>query len=139
MKKIRFSSLFAVFLLTLAISSCDPENDQTAAPTSNDAREKFHGNWAVAENSKDYGSATYYCTIVDSSLAPYISIAYLYGFNKKIYSSVSASSIVIPTQTVEGNNVSGNATLINDTKINLIYYVQTTTSHFDTVTAVLTK
>jgi hypothetical protein len=139
MKKVIQLSFAAILFGVLFLSSCAPEDDPTATPENTNPRAKFHGNWAVAENSKDYGPSTYNCTITDSSDASHIFIAYLYGFNKKTYSSVSGNTISIPTQTIQGNNVSGSGTLMNATQINLTYYVQSTGTHYDTVTAVLTK
>ncbi len=132
--------LYATLVIgTLFLASCSPKDDPEVTPTSSDPREKFHGNWYVTENSKDYGTSTYNCTITDSSSSPYIFIAYLYGFNKKIYSSVSGNNLTIPSQIIQGNNVSGSGVWINSTHVNLTYYVQTTISHYDTITATLTK
>ncbi|MFY9310476.1 MAG: hypothetical protein WAQ28_15635 [Bacteroidia bacterium] len=131
--------LAVIFTGTLFLTSCAPEDDEQPTPTSSDPRDKFHGNWAVSENSVDYGPSTYNCTISDSSASPYIFIAYLYGFNKKLYSSVSGSNFSIPSQIIQGNSVTGNGVLVNANQINLTYYVQTSISHTDTVTATLTK
>jgi hypothetical protein len=139
MKKI-FNILIATVLMsTLFLASCATDETEEPTPTTTDAREKFHGNWSVSENSTDFGTSTYNCTITDSSVSPYIFIAYLYGFNKKIYSSVSGNNITIPVQTIQGQNVSGNGTLVNADQINLTYYVRTTSVHYDTITATLTK
>ena len=135
---IKISIVTAIFGAVF-ITSCSTEDDPAATPASSDPRDKFHGNWNVSENSKDYGSSTYNCTITDSSNASHMLIAYLYGFNKKAYSTVSGNNFSIPTQIIQGNNVSGNGALMNTNQINLTYYVQTTSSHYDTVTAVLTK
>jgi hypothetical protein len=137
-KAIQFSIATALFG-ALFITSCSPTDDPTVTPANTDPREKFHGNWSVSENSKDYGTSTYNCTITDSSQASYIFIAYLYGFNKKAYSIVSGSTLSIPTQIIQGNSLSGNGVLSNANQINLTYYVQTTGTHYDTITAVLTK
>ena len=139
MKKLAGLSLAAVLFGLLFLTSCAPEDDPTATPANTDPRAKFNGNWAVSENSNDYGPSTYNCTISDSSQASYIFIAYLYGFNKKTVASVSGNTFSIPTQTIQGQNISGSGTLGNANQINLTYYVQTTGTHYDTVTAVLTK
>lgn len=139
MKKAVNLLLAAAFIGTLFLASCAPEEDPQVTPENSDPRDKFHGNWTVSENSVDYGASTYNCTITDSSASPYIFIAYLYGFNKKIYSSVSGSSFSIPSQIVQGNSVTGSGVLVNANQINLTYYVQTSISHTDTVTATLTK
>lgn len=129
----------ASLMTVLFLASCSNKDANQATPTVTDAREKFHGIWAVTEISKDYGSSTYNCTIADSTAANYIQLAYLYGFSKKIYSTVSESNLTIPVQTIQGSNVSGNGSLVNANRINLTYYVQTSSTHYDTVTAVLTK
>jgi hypothetical protein len=139
MKTVTKIACTAAFAAVLFLASCSTKDDTTATPASTDPRDKFHGNWAVSETSKDYGSSTYSCSITDSSAATYIYVAYLYGFNKKVYSTVSGSTMTIPSQVIQGNNVTGNGTLVNANRINLTYYVQTTLSHYDTVTAVLTK
>lgn len=139
MKKIIQLFLATVLFGGLILTSCNQQDDPTVTPANTDPREKFHGNWAVSENSKDYGTSTYNCTITDSSQASYIFIAYLYGFNKKAYSTVSGNNLTIPTQIIQGNSLSGNGVLSNANQINLTYYVQTTGTHYDTITAVLTK
>jgi hypothetical protein len=139
MKKIFNILLATVLMSTLFLASCATDETEEPTPTTTDAREKFHGNWAVSENSTDFGPSTYNCTITDSSVSPYVFIAYLYGFNKKIYSSVSGNSITIPVQIIQGQNVSGNGTLVNADQINLTYYVKTSSTHSDTITATLTK
>ena len=121
-------TLFGILFLT----SCSKQETPTPAPT-------FIGSWHVSEKSKDYGTSTYNCTISDSSDGTHLLLAYLYGFNKKIYGTASGNNLTIPTQTVQGNNVSGSGTLANANQINLSYLVRTTTTHYDTVTAVLTK
>lgn len=139
MKKVIHFLLGATLLSTLFLTSCATDETEEPTPASTDPREKFHGNWQVSENSTDFGASTYNCTITDSSSAPYVFIAYLYGFNKKTYASISGNSITIPIQIIQGQNVSGNGTLINADQINLTYYVKTSSVHYDTITATLTK
>ena len=122
------SALFGVLLLT----SCTKQDTPAPTPT-------FIGTWHVSEKSKDYGTSTYNCTISDSSDATHLLFAYLYGFNKKTYGTPSGSNLTIPTQTIQGNSVSGSGVLANANQINLSYLVRTTSTHYDTVTAVLTK
>ncbi len=122
----------------LFFSSCAKEDDlEPNDPT--DAETKFKGNWAVSEKSKDFGTSTYNLTITDSTNSNYVLIAYLYGFGKKTHATVNGNSMTIPTQIIEGNEVSGNGTLENARRISLKYLVKTTKTHYDTVTAVLTK
>lgn len=133
MKKVINLSLAAILFGVLFLSSCAKQDDPTpVTPT-------FIGYWHVAENSTDYGTSTYYCTISDSSDATHILFAYLYGFNKKIYGTHGGSNFTIPAQTIQGNSVSGTGVLANANQINMTYLVRTTTIHYDTVRAVLTK
>ncbi len=131
------AALFGALLLT----SCSKQDDPAApTPSNSDPREKFNGLWHVAENSKDFGTSTYNCTITDSSNSTHILFAYLYGFNKKAYGTVNGNNFTIPAQTIQGNSISTtSAVLTNANQINLKYLVQTTSTHYDTVTAVLTK
>ena len=139
MKKIIPVSLVAVFCTMLFLASCTKEDNTQNAPTNADPRASFVGNWHVSENSKDYGTSTYNVTNTDSSDASHILIAYLYGFNKKTYATISGSTLSIPQQIIQGNKISGSGTLVNDTHLNLSYLVQTTTTHYDTVSATLVK
>ena len=124
----------------LLLTSCSKQDDPAATPNNSDPRAKFNGLWHVAENSKDFGTATYNCTITDSSNTTHILFAYLYGFNKKAYGTVNGNNFTIPAQTIQGNSISStSAVLTNANQINLKYLVQTTSSHYDTVIAVLTK
>jgi len=139
MKNLTNLSIATVLFGSLLLASCAKTEDPSATPTSSDPREKFNGNWHVSENSTDFGTSTYNCTITDSSDATHILIAYLYGFNKKAYSTVSGNNMSIPSQIIQGNSLSGNGVLANANQINLTYLVRTTTTHYDTITAVLTK
>lgn len=123
----------------LFFSSCTKDDGTDPDDPTADDQTKFKGNWAVSEVSKDFGSSTYNLTIADSSNASYVLIAYLYSFRKKTYATVNGNSMTIPTQIIEGNEVSGNGTLENSKRISLKYFVKSTKTHYDTVTAVLTK
>ncbi len=139
MKKL--TTLLSAFAVcgTLFLASCAKEEEPDPTdPTSSDPRAKFNGTWAVSENSQQFGTSTYNVTVTDSSNTTHILIGYLYGFNKKTYATVSGNSISIPTQLIQGTNVSGGGTLANSTQLNLTYYVNSG-STVDTVTAVLTK
>jgi hypothetical protein len=142
MKNVISFSLATVLFGTLFLASCaKDDNSQTATPTSSDPRAKFLGNWAIQEHSTDYPppDQTYNVTVTDSSDASHILFAYLYGFNKKIYASVSGTNLTIPQQIIQGQNISGTGVLVNGNQINLSYTVQTSSTHTDNVTAVLTK
>jgi hypothetical protein len=141
MKKIRIFATAIALTGIMFLGSCAEE--ETPEPTdpggSTDPRAKFNGLWSISENSQDFGTSTYNVTVTDSTNENYILAAYLYGFNKKVYATVSGNNFTIPVQLISGNNVSGNGTLINSTQVNMTYYVQSTSTHIDTVTAVLTK
>lgn len=140
MKKFLSLSVAATLFGILFFTSCSKnEEPEPTTSTNTDPRARFHGNWAVSENSKDYGPSTYNLTITDSSNSTHILISYLYGFNKKTYATVSGNNFTIPTQSIQGNNVSGSGVLTNANRIDLKYTVQTTGTHYDSVTAVLTK
>ena len=118
----------------LTFTSCEKEDDPQDATTPN-----INGVWSMSENSQDFGASVYNVSITDSSDASHKLIANMYGFSKKIYATVSGNSLIIPTQLVEGNNVSGNGSLVSASRINLTYRVQSSSAHTDTVTAVLSK
>jgi hypothetical protein len=140
MKSIIKLSLATVLFGSLLLTSCSKEDDPTATPSSSDPRDKFLGSWHVSENSKDFGPSTYNCTISDSSDASHILLAPLYGLNKKVYATPNGNNFTIPSQTIQGNSVSANnGTLASTNQINLTYYVRTTSTHYDTVSAVMTK
>jgi len=130
MKKLSVKIFVVSFLLFLA--SCAKEDDN-----SNNTLGGFAGNWALNENSNDFGPATYNVSITDTSSN--INIAYLYGFNKKIFGLVSGNNFTIPVQPIQGSNVSGVGSLTTTTRIDMTYYVQSTASHYDTIVAVLNK
>lgn len=126
--------------MTSLISSCSKEEDAPPADTgTTDPRAKFIATWSVAENSHDFGPSTYSVSISDSSNTSYIQFGFLYGFNKRAYATVSGNNFTLPLQLIQGNNVSGQGVLSSANQINMTYYVQSTASHTDTVTAVLTK
>ncbi len=139
MKNVIKLSIITALFGTLFFASCTKQDDPNIDPINTDPRAKFLGNWNVSENSTDYGTATYNCTISDSSNASYILIACVYGFNKNTYATVSGNNIAIPSQNIQGNTLTGHGVLANANQINLTYYVQTTVSHYDTVAAVFTK
>ena len=142
MKKIFLFASATILFGTLFLASCTKSEDtSTGTPTSSDPRARFLANWSIAENSHDFGTATYYVTIADSSDATHIVFAYLYGDNRKVYATVSGNNFTIPSQTLTGvgHTFSGSGVLSNANRIDMTYLVRTTTTHYDTVTAVLTK
>lgn len=127
---------FAILFLNSCKKNAEPD---PTSPTTTDPRTKFDFTWLNSENSVDFGPATYNVSISDSSDASYIMLSFLYGFNKRTYATVSGNNFTIPTQVVMGNNVSGTGVLTTANQINIAYLVQTTLTHFDTISAVLTK
>ena len=136
-----YSWMLAGMLATTSLfSSCSKEEDAPPADTgTTDPRAKFVATWSMAENSHDFGPASYSTAISDSSNTAYIQFGFLYGFNKRAYATVSGNNFTLPVQLIQGNNVSGQGVLSTANQINMTYYVQSTASHTDTVTAVLTK
>lgn len=141
MKKLISISVVLTLFGVLFFASCAKEDPATPNnPTSTDPRAKFHGNWNISETSTDLGTVPpYVVTISDSSDASHILFAYLYGFSKKTYGTVSGNNFTIPVQLIQGQNVSGSGVLTNANQINMKYLVQSTSTHYDTVTAILTK
>jgi hypothetical protein len=123
-----------LFLIIVLLYSCAKEDNTQPVETID-----FKGTWSVTEQSKDFGASTYNATITDSLNGNYILFAYLYGFNKKIKATVSGRNFIIPSQVIQANYVTGNGTLTSSARIDMKYYVQSTSTHFDTITAVLRK
>lgn len=128
-------TLFSIILL----SSCAKDDPEPTTPAGSDPRTNFHGHWYVSETSSSSGPATYYTDITDSSDASFILFSYLYGYHTKVRATVSGNNLTIPSQVVEGNNISGTGTLTNLNRLNLHYLVWLGGANYDTVTAVLTK
>jgi hypothetical protein len=140
MKKLIPLALASVLSGTLLISSCAKEEEpEPVTPVATDPRAAFHGHWYISENSSANGTSTYYVDITDSSSSSFIQFAYLNGYHTKIRATVSGSNLSIPSQVVEGNNVSGSGVLTNANQINMNYLVWLGGSSYDTITAVLTK
>ena len=139
MKKLFLFASTAVLASTLFLASCSKTEDPAANPSSNDPRARFLANWYIQENSSDYGPSTYNVTVTDSSNSSYIMFAYLYGESKKMYATYSGNNFTFPSQIIAGKSFSGTGTLSNSSRIDMTYLVRTTTSHYDTVRAVLTK
>lgn len=139
MKKVtRFLTSLTIASILL-LSSCTKNDDVIPDDSGNTNQSKFAGSWAVSENSKIYGASTYNASITDSSNTSYVFISYLYGFHKKIVASVNASTLTIPSQIIEGNQVTGSGTLENSKRLSFKYYVKITAKQTDTVSAVFTR
>lgn len=139
MKRLIPFALSLTLFGTLLLSSCAKDDEpEPEGPVSTDPRARFHGHWYISENSTQTGTATYYVDITDSSNASFVQLAYIYGYNTKVRATVNGNTLTIPSQIVEGNNVSGTGTLSSANQINMSYWVNQG-SAIDTVTAVLTK
>jgi hypothetical protein len=139
MKKLIPFALSAILASTLLLSGCAKEDEPQPDDPTADPRAKFHGHWHAAENSSAYGTSSYYVDITDSTNASFILFSYLSGYHTKIHATVSSNSLTIPSQIVEGNNVSGSGTLTNSNQINLNYLIWLGGSNYDTVKSTLTK
>lgn len=139
MKKIFLFAASAILTGTLFLSSCSKTDDPAVTPTSSDPRDKFVANWYVSENSHDFGSSTYNVAISDSTNSSYILFGYLYGYNRKTYATVNGNNFSIPSQIIQGQTILGSGVLSNASRIDMTYLVRTTSSHYDTIRAVLTK
>lgn len=137
MKKITQFLAAGILFGLIFLSSCAKE--EAPAPSSSDPRAAFNGHWFISEQSSANGSGSYYVDITDSSNTSYILFSYLYGYHTKVRATVSGTALTIPSQVVEGNNVSGSGTLTNANQINMKYLVWLGGSSYDTVKAVLSK
>lgn len=132
MKKITSLTLFMMISSIIFISSCAKEEENPPVQSGS-----LIGNWAVNENSHDFGPSTY--NVVISDTASNIQIAFLYSFSQKTFVLVSGNSLTIPSQVIQGTNVTGGGVITSPTRIDMTYYVQSTALHYDTIAAVLNK
>lgn len=135
MKKTVSISTAVILFGSIFLASCSKTEDP--APTTSSTNNSFSGNWHNSENSILNGANTYPLTIEQTNSST-ISFVYLYGFSTKINATVSGNNFTIPTQTIEGTNVSGSGVLANSNQINMMYTVNDGL-YIDSVTAVLTK
>ncbi|HET6227277.1 MAG TPA: hypothetical protein VFF27_13420 [Bacteroidia bacterium] len=133
-KAVRIASC-AMVMLMVALSSCTKDEDVVPddAPP-----ETFNGTWNVSENSKEYGASTYVATI-SSTTGSAVVINRLYSLTKGTNATVSGKNLTIPSQTIDGLNISGSALLENANRISFKYYVQITAKKTDTVASIFTK
>jgi hypothetical protein len=140
MKQKFLQHLLMSLVLVLFFDSCSKENDPSPTSTTigSSPNAKFLGTWNISEHGTQSGSSTYNVTIVDSTNTTYILFAGLYGFHAKTKATTSINSIFIPSQIIDGTNVSGSGTLTSSARITLTYYVNDGLTK-DTLTSVLTK
>lgn len=139
MKRIVNFGISLLFIGTLTSCEDDPFTDDNG-----DTRDAFVGTWTVAEDSKLIGQRNYLTEIEKSTSFPSrvnIFDFYKLGVNDSVYATVSsvlADALTIPNQTLSGNLIYGNGTLVNDNLINMTFYVDDG-NDIDTVEAVYTK
>ncbi len=135
MKKL-FVSIFAVLLL----AACQKENSTTKT----DIRTDFIGSWKCAQTSKVIAATQFTVTITkDTANDARIKLWNFtkLGDNYNVYANVStvaASALDIPVQTVKSNVIKGSGTEISTSKINFTYTIDDGNA-IDTLTAVFTK
>ncbi len=137
--KTPFKALIALcgILVLAACQKDDGIND-------GDIRADFIGSWKCTQTSKIIAPSEFTVTITkDTTNASRIKLSNFYklGSSSGVYANVStvtASAIDIPVQTVQSNIIKGSGTQINTTKINFTYTVDDG-NETDTLTAVFTK
>lgn len=140
MKKLTASSLFLAAFLLIVIPGCQPDDPQTTTPT--DDRDKFVASWTCQETSQQSGVTTFTLHInksTTSSTQVLIENFYNIGFQYKATTDVSGSSLTIPSQAYNGNQLHGSGTMISNNTVNMTYYVDHGSGNIDTCTAVLTR
>lgn len=130
--------LFLATLSTVAVfSSCQP--DEQPAPA--DERDVYVAAWTVNEHSSQIGASTYTVHINKStSNASQVLIENFYnlGFSFKATADISGTTITIPQQTLNSNQLHGSGTKTGANSISLTYYMNDG-STIDTCTATLTR
>jgi hypothetical protein len=125
-------------LLAVTVFSCKPIDN----PETNDPRDKIIDVWNCRETSQTYGVTNYTIEISKSttdSTKIFIDNFYQLGKGTSISAKMNGLSIIIPSQTVDGNLISGSGTIKSDyTTINLSYTSKVGTDT-DNVTAVYSK
>jgi hypothetical protein len=118
MKKHSFKLVF-ILLAGMALISC--ESLEEFGPDS------IYDTWYCIETSEIYGQTNYY---VDLSKHPseegkiILDNFYNLGLGLEVIAELSGLSIVIPSQVVDGNTITGNGSIASDYKtINFMYTV----------------
>jgi hypothetical protein len=129
--------LLIPFLAIGFLTACQPEEEPTPA----DARDPFVDQWTCAENSSQIG-ATSYTVHINKSTSSNTQIQlenfYNIGFTFKANATVSGTSVTIPTQQYNGNDLHGSGSKTGPNTITLTYYMDNG-STIDTCTATLTR
>jgi hypothetical protein len=133
--KIFFS---AAIVFTSLFVACAPEEEPTPA----DARDLYVDSWSVSEFSTQIGTTTTYTIHINKVATNTTQVQaenfYNIGFAFKANINIDGSSMSIPTQTYNGNQLHGSGTKTNANSINMTYYVNNGTT-IDTCTATLTR
>lgn len=111
-KTLRLQYLAIAFLLF--VTACIRDEEITV----------LDGTWTSSETSSLFGSTSYEVNITSDANNPnliYLENFYNLGFSNKVTANVSGDNIVITTQTVDGYEISGSGTIINDNSLSFSY------------------
>ena len=136
MKTGKIFFLAALFTSSVFVA-CQPEEEPAPA----DARDVYVASWTLNENSSEIGATTYTVHInkvTSNTTQVQIENFYNIGFSFKANVNIDGSSMVIPQQTYNGNQLHGSGTKTGANSINMTYYVNNGTT-IDTCTAVLSR
>jgi hypothetical protein len=135
-----------LFLLVLVIPLLFTYSCQTIDTLTGSAAtvSKIEGEWTCDEQSEIFKATAEVYTVTlsaDAGTTSGVIIDNFYGLNAPAKANVTAMSLIIPNQNVEGGfSVSGSGTISSDfKKINLTYTVDDGSGTIDHVTAVYTK
>ena len=126
-----------IVLLAVIVASCQKLDTAT-----DDERDNITGAWSCSENSQQFGPQSFNVEVSKSptdSTRILIDNFYGLGAGYSVYSKMVNLNLTIPSQTVNGNQITGSGTISSNYKtINWTYTVigGGTTDH---VTAVYTK
>jgi hypothetical protein len=129
--------LLAALFTSSFFVACQPEEEPAPA----DARDVFVDSWTLTENSSQIGQTTYTVHINKvSSNTTQVQVENFYniGFAFKANVNIDGSSMAIPQQTYNGNQLHGSGTKTGANSINMTYYVNNGTT-IDTCTATLSR
>lgn len=129
---------FALLALTMTvIPSCQPDETDNTTPT--DDRDKFVASWTCNEVSSQTQSSSFTVHInksTTSSTQVQIEDFYHMGFQNKANADISGSSITIPQQLYNGNQIHGSGSMGSNTnQFTMTYYVDQGSGSIDTCTA----
>jgi hypothetical protein len=127
----------ATLILAAFVASC-----QKIDTGSDDPRDNLLGTWNCKETSQSFGVTNFTIEISKSTTDTtkiLIDNFYQLGNSFSVYAKINGMNLTIPSQSVDGNQISGSGTISsNYNTINWTYNVLTGTTT-DHVTAVYTK